>query len=637
LTISESKFLKLRGGQNEREGYMNLINEYSIAKGKDITYDSNSIPLMNFNLNIYSNVDKKHYGTTIAKFLPDYIKYFENYNVDLETLTKACDCILALNNYNGNIFYGDEYYSKDVTMEYDYAIYNHRECFSSVKDTNQKEVEIHMPYVELIDMWDNIDLLHEIIIETPNFGMGYIKNYEIIDRINTYNKYSLTKYPRENRPVWIKNYQSEYKVIVNRPYSYIKLRTLIPDDMQTLYKLKKIYFKPNCDDIIEYYTSKDNILNWSAEGTKKWLLEHPNTNSRARQLLDYLGGMIVIDDLSNANLHKKFEDILKDSLVLNNKEDLMRVIIWYSYVRCALFAPIFNEVKKRYKEILNKKVLYADGYTPDQLNTWFKQFKNIKYLFSTDLSRQDRQVDEHILRLRYIVYKMMGVNVNIVSLYEEMEKTWRWKAKNNSGILKFMQKTGGPDTSIGNLITDHLVSTTHLYDNLESYVCGAFLGDDNISCFDDKPNLKNVGWITANYWNIQSKYELVNDSTHFLRLIITLNEGIIEVGPDVIRLCNKFELFRACNKLQWKDTIPRIMSYLMMLGYHEKTKELNDYYGWNLPITNWYNRDVVFSGTAKMYDVSYDVVENYFIRLCNLMKFQEGIYKREIEYFSFKV
>lgn len=56
----------------------------------------------------------------------------------------------------------------------------------------------------------------------------------------------------------------------------------------------------------------------------------------------------------------------------------------------AIFSPIFIEAKKRLKELLTQKFVYADGLKPDEIAARLRNEKDCHFIFENDLEKQDR-------------------------------------------------------------------------------------------------------------------------------------------------------------------------------------------------------------------------------------------------------
>lgn len=75
-------------------------------------------------------------------------------------------------------------------------------------------------------------------------------------------------------------------------------------------------------------------------------------------------------------------------------------------------------MKKRLKQILNDKVVYADGLTPQEIAQRLRteSCANTEFI-SSDLEKQDRQTDQNILDCEFQVYRMLGINEGVLQLW----------------------------------------------------------------------------------------------------------------------------------------------------------------------------------------------------------------------------
>lgn len=120
----------------------------------------------------------------------------------------------------------------------------------------------------------------------------------------------------------------------------------------------------------------------------------------------------------------------------------------------ALFSPIFTEAKKRIKQLFNSKIIYSDGLTPDEVAAYVRNVKDGNWFYENDLSKQDRQTDEHILDVEFMLYEYLGVHLNVLSVWRTIHNTWKFKSNFSKGIGHNMRHTGQVTTSLGNLITN---------------------------------------------------------------------------------------------------------------------------------------------------------------------------------------
>lgn len=60
--------------------------------------------------------------------------------------------------------------------------------------------------------------------------------------------------------------------------------------------------------------------------------------------------------------------------------------MWNPYEIAALFSPIFLELKKRFKLLLNERCRYCDGMTPEEIGRLSK-LTHSKFLVEDDLTK----------------------------------------------------------------------------------------------------------------------------------------------------------------------------------------------------------------------------------------------------------
>lgn len=71
-----------------------------------------------------------------------------------------------------------------------------------------------------------------------------------------------------------------------------------------------------------------------------------------------------VNPINQIKMHLKQETLVKDDVINMWEQQKPRNVLWFRYGYSALMAPVFNEMKKRLKEVLHQKILYVDGLTP---------------------------------------------------------------------------------------------------------------------------------------------------------------------------------------------------------------------------------------------------------------------------------
>lgn len=91
---------------------------------------------------------------------------------------------------------------------------------------------------------------------------------------------------------------------------------------------------------------------------------------------------------------------------------------------------------------MKQNIIYTDGVRPDELNGYLRRFSNCEWFFENDLTKQDRQTDQPIIDLEFMLYELLGVNPEILKDYKQVHGTYRFKGNLTSGKLKGMRTTG---------------------------------------------------------------------------------------------------------------------------------------------------------------------------------------------------
>lgn len=89
------------------------------------------------------------------------------------------------------------------------------------------------------------------------------------------------------------------------------------------------------------------------------------------------------------------------------------------------FASIFLEAKKRFKNLLAQKFIYADGLRPDELAARTRLIKNAHGVFEDDLTKQDRQTDEPITDVEFAIYDLLGVHPAVLASYRTCHELYK--------------------------------------------------------------------------------------------------------------------------------------------------------------------------------------------------------------------
>lgn len=114
---------------------------------------------------------------------------------------------------------------------------------------------------------------------------------------------------------------------------------------------------------------------------------------------------------------------------------------------------------------------------PDQLSNMINNIQP-KYFFEDDLSKQDRQTDECLIRAEMMIYKYLGMKQQLVDLWFNMHKQWRLKSKYSKSTGHWQRLSGQATTALGNIIVNLLVHKQFVKANYTRILKYLGLGDD---------------------------------------------------------------------------------------------------------------------------------------------------------------
>jgi hypothetical protein len=349
------------------------------------------------------------------------------------------------------------------------------------------------------------------------------------------------------------------------------------------------------------------------KNTIVWLQEHKHPADKTDMVIKLLDEEILVKPIADIVIHIKRESLLKDGdkNVTNMSQENARTIMWQRYAVAAIFSPIFLEAKNRLKHLLNNKTIYSDGLSPQDLNKILCTFDYAEYFYENDLSKQDKQTDDHLIEMELYLYKLLGVHSSVLDLWENVHKEWKWSTNYARGWCKSMRLTGQATTALGNLITNLQVHADIVSKNKEQIVCSLFLGDDSL-IISRKPlhGVHKLQDYIKQYFNMLSEIKLNHGFGTFVRLILYYNsDSNLECGPDLIRLKLRYEVFNSCLELDVEQRLTRRLSYGQMIGPTTAVIKFCQQNGVPSP-TVWYDFQANLSFLSQKYNVPMvDVLE----------------------------
>jgi hypothetical protein len=311
------------------------------------------------------------------------------------------------------------------------------------------------------------------------------------------------------------------------------------------------------------------------------------------------------------SVHGKTEQTTKMKTNRWFDEVVTRSIVAAPYAVSALFADIFLEAKQRLKGVLGPKIFYSDGSTPLDLAAVIRSSEEFTYCVEDDLTQQDRQVDHQLIAVEMELYRLLGVDGNVLSFYRMCHEKWSWKGHGISGVWDAMRLSGQVTTALGNAITNMIVHNRFMLRNQSRISKMLFLGDDIIFLMKRDVNVSKHGTETKELYNMQSKIISRKYVGGFISMIVYNIDGNTGICPHFKRMRHRFSV---CNYTYPVDDTAdkvksRVLSYLFMLGKNSWTTKIARDMGFNITLPEWYHTD-----TAIVANMLYDGTEEWVVR-----------------------
>jgi len=389
--------------------------------------------------------------------------------------------------------------------------------------------------------------------EEKNIKVGYL-NYE----------------PTISRPGNFGQYSSTMRAFNEKLLLREKLRTfLIPHESQ-LNIFKKAYFNRESGPLIKLYNENKVTLN--TEIMEEWFIGRDVTriNLSMKKLITQDKDFI----LNRINIYEKQENITKGDIYSDYNDILNRLVLWNPYAMTVLFAPYFSILKNRFKRILKSNVIYAEGYDLNQLNAKIGTFKHEHNdsFFESDLSKQDRQTDQHSLEFETIMYKnVLGGEKNLIDTYMSQHKDTYISTRYFKTSLPPMRHTGQTTVGFGNII-NNMRTYSEFLSNVD-FKMVMMLGDDLLAVMpkQKESTLRALSKYTQLYHNMRSTYLQSSMSGIFCQLICSYNkDNQYMLVPNLVRLEDRLRSFYKINDDYEDQFNSKIVNFCWMIGSNQK-------------------------------------------------------------------
>jgi hypothetical protein len=468
---------------------------------------------------------------------------------------------------------------------------------------------LDMSTSDVIDLWNCNDLTWYNWIYS-NAGKGSFRSKENAKKIAKTIKYTMSKYPMQSRPVLTKLSGETTRAVSYRLYGEINLRKGGNSPEDTCTRLMNTCFTSNWQEMCKEWCN--DLLMIDRDATLDWIATRPDYNNVMKEYINVMLDQLSNKPLKDTKIHLKLESLLKDNYIMRWCDQKSRIIVWQKKALAAVFSPVFVQLKKRLKLILDEKIVYTDGLTPKEISKRVSLVTHECWIYESDASKQDRQTDEFDLKVEYILYARLGVHESINNCLKQIHDMWRFKTNLVRGHMDNDRHTGSLTTAIGNVIVNLQVlwRTIKRYnDQLELVL---ILGDDNLlmtNCPIDKEKLRREA---AAFVNMQV---ITKESKHggkFCQMMLYNIGNTSGVGCDVVRLHYRYEVLNGVGEANSINLANRKQSYQYMLGM-EDDGDLN---GPRL----WFDRTVCYQATAEYYGIKYNEVLDHHNKLVEIME-----------------
>jgi len=429
----------------------------------------------------------------------------------------------------------------------------------------------------------------------------------------------LNFYPTLTRPANYGLYDSSIQAITNKMLQIQKLRKHKPNHDTQLKFFKQAFFHEYADNNIKYFN--DNKVTINPDLIYPWLIGRNQANIES-SIKDY-NSKVTNRMINKIKLYEKAENVTKGDIYTDYSDILNRIVLWNPYCMHLIFAPFFMYLKTRCKQLLKNKVIYAEGYTINEINHLlqnnFKKKKNFKF-FESDLAKQDRQTDKHALDFEQMFYKdVLGGSHEVVDIYFKQHEKAFVKSDTIRANIPPMRHTGQTTVGFGNFINNLRVYSKFFSTHDFEFVM--VLGDDLLGYIEsiDDNTLLDLSKETEIYHNMKSTYRLNDKTGIFCQFIVGHIQDTLFFVPNIIRLEDRMRSIHEKKQNAEESIKSRIINYLHLIGRNKNTEYLSLINNVKTPEKRHYNEEIIITLNSYYHENTYESIEeslNNFYYIC---------------------
>jgi len=401
--------------------------------------------------------------------------------------------------------------------------------------------------------------------------------------------------PHFTRPAPLKSYNTIAKAINRKINQEKKLRKHKHSFDTQLKYFAKAYFINDWENLIKLY--QNNHITFDEDICQEWL--NGRDSKKIMKEFDELSVQKpAFYKINKVRIIEKSESITKGDTYSNIKEMLNRVVLWNPYGYNILFAPIYSMAKYRFKKLLRTEVIYAEDMNMQEMNKYLNKInlkgkKNKRYTwFESDLSKQDRQTDQHSLDFEYKLYELLGVDIDINNFYKQQHVNTILKSKDFKSRTSPKRHTGQTTVGFGNIINNWRTYAKFFSETEFLVIMG--LGDDLLAKIECGFNAKILSKYVEDYHNMESTYSAHPSGGIFCQMLVyELNDTVI-VCPNLVRLEDRFRSLHTIDDNILDIIKSKTISYCWMIGNNYETAMICDNLMVPRPWTALYNKTTMF-------------------------------------------